>query len=203
MDDLALSTSYFAGRRLTPAAMAAAVRGFGLDRVELGYLTRETEVEAWEAAVAAEGLTVVDLLNLAHGEKLSLDAACQYMSEVGLCARDYINREVNASLSGGELKRIEIAMVLARGTKLSIFDEPEAGIDLWSFNNLIRVFEEMRRKIEGSIVIISHQERILNIADRIVVIADGRVTEQGTRDEVLPKLLTSSEACSTLMDKVV
>ena len=125
------------------------------------------------------------------------------MSEVGLCARDYINREVNASLSGGELKRIEIAMVLARGTKLSIFDEPEAGIDLWSFNNLIRVFEEMRRKIEGSIVIISHQERILNIADRIVVIADGRVTEQGTRDEVLPKLLTSSEACSTLMDKVV
>ena len=125
------------------------------------------------------------------------------MSEVGLCARDYINREVNASLSGGELKRIEIAMVLARGTKLSIFDEPEAGIDLWSFNNLIRVFEEMRRKIDGSIVIISHQERILNIADRIVVIADGEVTEQGTKDEVLPKLLTSSEACSTLMDKVV
>ncbi len=110
---------------------------------------------------------------------------------------------MNASLSGGELKRIEIAMVLARGTKLSIFDEPEAGIDLWSFNNLIRVFEEMRRKIEGSIVIISHQERILNIADRIVVIADGKVTEQGTREEVLPKLLTSSEACSTLMDKVV
>ena len=125
------------------------------------------------------------------------------MSEEGLCARDYINREVNASLSGGELKRIEIAMVLARGTKLSIFDEPEAGIDLWSFNNLIRVFEEMRRKIDGSIVIISHQERILNIADRIVVIADGEVTEQGTKDEVLPKLLTSSEACSTLMDKVV
>ena len=125
------------------------------------------------------------------------------MSEVGLCARDYINREVNASLSGGELKRIEIAMVLARGTKLSIFDEPEAGIDLWSFNNLIRVFEEMRRKIDGSIVIISHQERILNIADRIVVIADGEVTEQGTKEEVLPKLLTSSEACSTLMDKVV
>ena len=143
---------------------------------------------AFQQPVRFNGLTVV---------------ACQHMSEVGLCARDYINREVNASLSGGELKRIEIAMVLARGTKLSIFDEPEAGIDLWSFNNLIRVFEEMRRKIEGSIVIISHQERILNIADRIVVIADGRVTEQGTRDEVLPKLLTSSEACSTLMDKVV
>ena len=158
---------------------------------------------AFQQPVRFKGLTVLDLLNLAHGEKLSLDAACQYMSEVGLCARDYINREVNASLSGGELKRIEIAMVLARGTKLSIFDEPEAGIDLWSFNNLIRVFEEMRRKIDGSIVIISHQERILNIADRIVVIADGEVTEQGTKDEVLPKLLTSSEACSTLMDKIV
>ena len=158
---------------------------------------------AFQQPVRFKGLTVLDLLNLAHGEKLSLDAACQYMSEVGLCARDYINREVNASLSGGELKRIEIAMVLARGTKLSIFDEPEAGIDLWSFNNLIRVFEEMRRKINGSIVIISHQERILNIADRIVVIADGKVTDQGTKEEVLPKLLTSSEACSTLMDKVV
>ena len=158
---------------------------------------------AFQQPVRFKGLTVLDLLNLAHGEKLSLDAACQYMSEVGLCARDYINREVNASLSGGELKRIEIAMVLARGTKLSIFDEPEAGIDLWSFNNLIRVFEEMRRKINGSIVIISHQERILNIADRIVVIAYGKVTDQGTKEEVLPKLLTSSEACSTLMDKVV
>jgi len=151
-----------------------------------------------------KGLRVKDLLCLASGrEDLATEEACQYLTKVGLCAHDYINREVNASLSGGELKRIEIAMVLARGTKLSIFDEPEAGIDLWSFNNLIRVFEEMRRKIEGSIVIISHQERILNIADRIVVIADGRVTEQGTRDEVLPKLLTSSEACSTLMDKVV
>ena len=158
---------------------------------------------AFQQPVRFKGLTVLDLINLAHGEPLSLNRACKYLSEVGLCAKDYINREVNASLSGGELKRIEIAMVIARGTKLSIFDEPEAGIDLWSFNNLIRVFEEMRRKIEGSIVIISHQERILNIADRIVVIADGRVTEQGTRDEVLPKLLTSSEACSTLMDKVV
>ena len=158
---------------------------------------------AFQQPVRFKGLTVLDLINLAHGEPLSLNRACKYLSEVGLCAKDYINREVNASLSGGELKRIEIAMVIARGTKLSIFDEPEAGIDLWSFNNLIRVFEEMRRKIDGSIVIISHQERILNIADRIVVIADGEVTEQGTKDEVLPKLLTSSEACSTLMDKVV
>ena len=158
---------------------------------------------AFQQPVRCKGLTVLDLINLAHGEPLSLNRACKYLSEVGLCAKDYINREVNASLSGGELKRIEIAMVIARGTKLSIFDEPEAGIDLWSFNNLIRVFEGMRESINGSILIISHQERILNIADSIVVIADGEVTMQGSREEILPKLLTSSEACSTLMDKIV
>ena len=158
---------------------------------------------AFQQPVRFKGLTVLDLINLAHGEPLSLNRACKYLSEVGLCAKDYINREVNASLSGGELKRIEIAMVIARGTKLSIFDEPEAGIDIWSFNNLIRVFEGMRESINGSILIISHQERILNIADSIVVIADGEVTMQGSREEILPKLLTSSEACSTLMDKIV
>ena len=158
---------------------------------------------AFQQPVRFKGLTVLGLINLAHGEPLSLNRACKYLSEVGLCAKDYINREVNASLSGGELKRIEIAMVIARGTKLSIFDEPEAGIDLWSFNNLIRVFEGMRESINGSILIISHQERILNIADSIVVIADGEVTMQGSREEILPKLLTSSEACSTLMDKIV
>ena len=158
---------------------------------------------AFQQPVRFKGLTVLDLINLAHGERLSLNRACKYLSGVGVCAKDYINREVNASLSGGELKRIEIAMVIARGTKLSIFDEPEAGIDLWSFNNLIRVFEGMRESINGSILIISHQERILNIADSIVVIADGEVTMQGSREEILPKLLTSSEACSTLMDKIV
>ena len=151
-----------------------------------------------------KGLTVLDLINMAHGETLSLNKACHYLSEVGLCAKDYINREINSSLSGGELKRIEIAMIIARGTKLSIFDEPEAGIDLWSFNNLIRVFEDMREKIQGSIMIISHQERILNIADRIVVLADGEVRALGTKEEVLPELLhASAEACSTLMDKIV
>ncbi len=159
---------------------------------------------AFQQPVRFKGLTVLDLINLAHGEALSLNEACHYLSEVGLCAKDYINREVNASLSGGELKRIEIAMIIARGTKLSIFDEPEAGIDLWSFNNLIRVFEAMREKIHGSILIISHQERILNIADQIVVLADGEVRAQGTKDEVLPELLNaSSEACRTLLNKVV
>lgn len=110
---------------------------------------------AFQQPVRFKGLTVRDLITLAKGEKISVAEACSYLSEVGLCAKDYINREVNASLSGGELKRIEIAMIIARGTKLSLFDEPEAGIDLWSFNNLIKVFEGMHEKINGSILIIS------------------------------------------------
>ncbi|MCD8223877.1 MAG: ATP-binding cassette domain-containing protein [Clostridiales bacterium] len=158
---------------------------------------------AFQQPVRFKGLTVLDLINLAHGEPLSVNDACKYLSEVGLCAKDYINREVNASLSGGELKRIEIAMVIVRGTKLSIFDEPEAGIDLWSFNNLIRVFEALRTNINGSILIISHQERILNIADRIIVLADGEVQAEGAREEILPGLLTGVQACSALMEKVV
>lgn len=157
---------------------------------------------AFQQPVRFKGLTVKDLITLAKGEKIALNQACSYLSEVGLCAKDYINREVNDSLSGGELKRIEIAMIMARGTKLSLFDEPEAGIDLWSFNNLIKVFEGMHKKINGSIIIISHQERILNIADQIVVIANGKVTAQGTKKEVMPKLLASSEACETLMNKL-
>ena len=157
---------------------------------------------AFQQPVRFKGLTVKDLITLASGKDMSVAEACSYLSEVGLCAKDYIDREVNASLSGGELKRIEIAMVIARGTKLSIFDEPEAGIDLWSFQNLIQVFEHMHEKINGSILIISHQERILNIADRIVLIADGEVRKVGTKEEVLPELLKTSEACSTLMDKI-
>ncbi|MCD7922534.1 MAG: ATP-binding cassette domain-containing protein [Clostridiales bacterium] len=158
---------------------------------------------AFQQPVRFKGLTVKDLIRLAAGKEINVSQACSYLSEVGLCAKDYINREVNASLSGGELKRIEIAMIIARGTKLSIFDEPEAGIDLWSFNNLIQVFESMHEKINGSILIISHQERILNIADRIIVIAEGEITNAGTRTEVLPDLLSASQACSTLMEKVV
>ena len=157
---------------------------------------------AFQQPVRFKGITVKDLITLAKGERLSVTEACSYLSEVGLCAKDYINREVNSSLSGGELKRIEIAMIMARGTKLSLFDEPEAGIDLWSFNNLIKVFEGMHKKINGSILIISHQERILNIADRIIVLANGEVTAQGTKEEVMPKLLASSEACETLMNKL-
>lgn len=156
---------------------------------------------AFQAPVRFKGITVRDLITLAHGKEISLSEACEYLSEVGLCARDYINREVNASLSGGELKRIEIATVLARGTALSVFDEPEAGIDLWSFQNLIRVFEKMTEKINGSILIISHQERILNIADRIIVLADGKVKDSGTPTEIMPGLIGVS-ACGTLTKKV-
>ncbi len=154
---------------------------------------------AFQQPVRFKGVQVLDLIRLAAKKKLAAADACTYLSEVGLCAKDYINREVNASLSGGELKRIEIATVLARGTKLSVFDEPEAGIDLWSFQNLISVFERMRDKTDGSILIISHQERILNIADEIVVIADGRITAQGPKEEILPGLLGTAsavDACS-------
>ena len=149
---------------------------------------------AFQQPVRFKGIQVLYLIRLAAKKNLSAADACQYLSEVGLCARDYINREVNGSLSGGELKRIEIATVLARGTKMSVFDEPEAGIDLWSFQNLIQVFERMREKTDGSILIISHQERILNIADEIVVIADGSITSQGPKDEILPKLLGTASA---------
>ncbi len=158
---------------------------------------------ALQQPVRFKGITVRDLITLAAGKELSISEACNYLSEVGLCARDYIGREVNASLSGGELKRIEIATVLARGTKLTVFDEPEAGIDLWSFNNLINVFENMYESINGSILIISHQERILNIADKIIVIADGKVSRIGTKDDVLPGLLQGTGSiCSTLADKI-
>jgi Fe-S cluster assembly ATP-binding protein len=148
---------------------------------------------AFQQPVKFKGITVRDLITLAAGKKIGVGEACEYLSEVGLCAREYINREINASLSGGELKRIEIATILARGTKLSIFDEPEAGIDLWSFQNLIEVFEKMHEEIKGSIIIISHQERILNIADKIVVIAQGELERVGGR-ELLPELLNSNRA---------
>ena len=158
---------------------------------------------AFQQPVRFKGLTVKDLITLASGKNIGVSEACDYLSEVGLCARDYIDREVDASLSGGELKRIEIAMIMARGTKLSVFDEPEAGIDLWSFSNLIQVFEHLHEKINGSILIISHQERILNIADRIIVLADGRVQRDGARKDVLPTLLGGvPDVCSALADKV-
>lgn len=152
---------------------------------------------AFQQPVRFKGLQVIDLIRIATGRKISVADACEYLSAVGLCARDYVDREVNSSLSGGELKRIEIATVLARGAKLSVFDEPEAGIDLWSFKNLIEVFQGLRREIKGSsIVIISHQERILAIADTVVLLRNGVLAGVGSRDEILPTLTGTNDVAS-------
>ena len=150
---------------------------------------------AFQQPVRFKGITVKDLISMAAGKKISVSEACAYLSEVGLCAKNYINREMDGSLSGGELKRIEIAMINARGTKLSVFDEPEAGIDLWSFNNLIQVFRGMYERTRGTILIISHQERILDIADKIVVIANGQVSAYGPKNDILPELLNVQAGC--------
>ncbi|MBQ7587650.1 MAG: ATP-binding cassette domain-containing protein [Lachnospiraceae bacterium] len=162
---------------------------------------------AFQQPVRFKGIEVFDLIRLATGKSISVADACSYLSAVGLCARDYIKREVNSSLSGGELKRIEIATVLARSPRISVFDEPEAGIDLWSFKNLIEVFEGMRKHIkESSILIISHQERILNIADEIMVIKDGRLINKGTRDELMPQLMSTDSAvrdCNGVGEKAI
>lgn len=158
---------------------------------------------ALQQPVRFKGITVLDLLRLAAKKRLSTGEACEYLSEVGLCAKDYVNREVNASLSGGELKRIEIATVLARGTRLSIFDEPEAGIDLWSFQSLIKVFRHMRDTVHGSILIISHQERILDIADEIIVLAEGGIRARGSKEEIMPELMHSADVnrgCSMIAE---
>ena len=149
---------------------------------------------AFQQPVRFKGLNVLDLIRIAAGRDLTPADACRYLSEVGLCAKDYINREVNASLSGGELKRIEIATVLARHTRMTIFDEPEAGIDLWSFQNLIEVFRKMREEIQGTILIISHQERILDIADEILVVSGGKIRTEGKKEDILPELLSTGDA---------
>ena len=157
---------------------------------------------AFQQPVRFKDIRVLDLIRIASGKTLSVSDACEYLSSVGLCARDYVDREVNASLSGGELKRIEIATVLARRAVLSVFDEPEAGIDLWSFRNLTEVFQRMREDIrDSSILIISHQERILNIADEIAVLADGRIRQHGSKEEIYPSLVgteSAQNACERL-----
>ena len=150
---------------------------------------------AFQQPVRFKGIKVKDLIALAAGKNVKNPNTCDYLAKVGLCARDYINRDIDSSLSGGELKRIEIASIIARNTPLSVFDEPEAGIDLWSFNNLIKVFEEMHAASDNSLIIISHQERILNIADEIVVLADGSIKARGRKDEILPELLKGTEGC--------
>mgnify|MGYP002626026708 CR=1 FL=1 len=150
---------------------------------------------AFQQPVRFKGFRVKDMISLARGEDTTISQACEYLSAVGLCAKDYVNREVDASLSGGEIKRIEIAMLLARDTELSVLDEPEAGIDLWSFSNLISIFEKIRENRDRSIIIISHQERILDIADEIVVMRGGEIAAEGSRDSILPELLKGTAGC--------
>lgn len=189
----------------TPTAGSIIFNGEDITALNITERANRGISYALQQPVTFKGLQVVDLLRIAAGKEITIAQSCEYLSRVGLCARDYINREVNSSLSGGELKRIEIATILARGTMLSIFDEPEAGIDLWSFQNLIHVFEEMRSSIENSsILIISHQERILQIADDIIVVADGSISRQGPRDEILPGLIGTSSAvasCDRLQER--
>lgn len=199
---------------ITPTSGQILFNGEDITGLSITERSKKGITFAFQQPVRFKGLTVKDLITIASGEKITINEACGYLSEVGLCAKEYIDREVNASLSGGELKRIEIAMAIARKTSLTIFDEPEAGIDLWSFQNLIHVFENIHEKAGGSIIIISHQERILNIADRIVVIADGEIKEYGKREEILPKLLKGAApapilgdddttlGCPTLLDKI-
>lgn len=159
---------------------------------------------AFQQPVRFKGLKVRDLMRLAAGREASISELCDLLSEVGLCAKEYINRDLDGNLSGGELKRIEIAMILARSSKLSVFDEPEAGIDLWSFKKLIRVFEKMAQETKGNILIISHQERILNIADKIIYLKAGRVEKYAARDEILPEILksTGGGVCQVMTDKL-
>ena len=187
---------------LTPTSGRILLDGEDITELSITERAKKGISFAFQQPVRFKGLTVKDLLSLAAGKDATITDICEILSEVGLCARDYMNREVNASLSGGELKRIEIAMIMARKSPISIFDEPEAGIDLWSFQNLIQVFEKMYREINGSILIISHQERILNIADKIILLADGQIRKMGTKEEIMPELLGSGQPCKTLTDKL-
>lgn len=189
---------------ITPVSGQILLDGEDITSLSVTERARRGISFAFQQPVHFKGITVHDLISLATGRDIGINEACDYLSQVGLCARDYINREVNSSLSGGELKRIEIATVLARSTKVSLFDEPEAGIDLWSFGNLIHVFEKMRSSLGGSIIIISHQERILNIADKVIVVANGEVRAEGAKADILPELLGGTAiGCKMLTDEEV
>lgn len=150
---------------------------------------------AFQQPVKFKGITVYDLIKLSSGKDINKKEACEILSKVGLCAKEYIDREVNSSLSGGELKRIEIATVCVRNSVLTIFDEPEAGIDLWSFNSLIKVFENMRNLVDGTTLIISHQERILNIADKVILLNAGKIEKIGDKDELFKEVPPTHTCC--------
>ena len=172
-----------------PAAGKIILDGKDITNLDVTERAKEGISFAFQQPVRFKGITVRQLVETAAGDKLSENQMCDILGSVGLCAKDYLDREVNATLSGGEMKRIEIATVLARGTKLSVFDEPEAGIDLWNFKSLIKVFRRMHEEHKGTMLIISHQERILRIADEIVVLADGKIQEHGPREELMNRVL--------------
>ena len=178
---------------LTPTQGRILLDGEDITRLSITERARKGISFAFQQPVRFKGLTVKDLITLASGKDIGVPEACNYLSEVGLCAKDYIDREVDASLSGGEVKRIEIATILARKSPLMIFDEPEAGIDLWSFAKLTETFRYIHDKREATIIIISHQERIIGLADEIVLVADGLVSEQGPREEIFPKILANTQ----------
>lgn len=185
----------------TPDSGKILLDGKDITDLDVTQRAREGVSFAFQQPVRFKGFTVRRLLELSAGQKLPTDKLCEMLSRVGLCGREYIDREVDGTLSGGEIKRIEIATVLARHTKLSLFDEPEAGIDLWSFTNLIDVFQSLRGKLHGTLIIISHQERILEIADEIVVISGGTLKEMGPGAEVLPQLIANSGHCEACVKR--
>ena len=150
---------------------------------------------AFQQPIRFKGITVYDLLKLSSGKEMNKAEACNILSKVGLCAKEYVDREVNGSLSGGELKRIEIATVAVRGSKLTIFDEPEAGIDLWSFQSLTKIFEDMRKIVKGTTLIISHQERIIDIADQVVLMKQGKIEKIGSKEELLGQVIEKPLCC--------
>ena len=186
---------------LTPTQGRILLDGEDITGLSITQRARKGISFAFQQPVRFKGLTVKDLITLASGKSIGVPEACDYLSEVGLCAKDYIDREVDASLSGGELKRIEIAMIMARGTKLSVFDEPEAGIDLWSFAKLTETFKAIHQKREATLIVISHQERIIDLADEIVMIRDGKIAKHGPKDEIFPQILANTSAGCSYMSE--
>lgn len=189
---------------LTPTQGRILLDGEDITGLDITQRAQKGISFAFQQPVRFKGLTVKDLITLASGKQIGVPEACGYLSEVGLCAKDYIDREVDASLSGGELKRIEIAMIMARGTKLSVFDEPEAGIDLWSFARLTETFEQIHQQHRATMIIISHQERIIRLADEIVVISGGQIAHRGNTEEIFPLILADTlGGCPVLEHKEV
>ena len=186
---------------LTPTQGRILLDGEDITGLDITQRAQKGISFAFQQPVRFKGLTVKDLITLASGKQIGVPEACGYLSEVGLCAKDYIDREVDASLSGGELKRIEIAMIMARGTKLSVFDEPEAGIDLWSFARLTETFEQIHQEGHATMIIISHQERIIRLADEIVVIANGQIAHRGSTQEIFPLILANTLGGCPVLDR--